>query len=58
MHIDYLCDHPELIEELAELNFKEWGSFRPDDTLAARTERMRAACGVRQRCDPQRRGSD
>ncbi|RDL18714.1 GNAT family N-acetyltransferase [Pseudomonas jessenii] len=45
MHIDYLCDHPELIEELAELNFTEWGSFRPGDTLAARTERMRAACG-------------
>ena len=45
MHIDYLCDHPELIEELAELNFKEWGEFRPGDTLEARTERMRAACG-------------
>ena len=45
MHIDYLCDHPELIEELAELNFKEWGEYKPEDTLAARTERMRAACG-------------
>ncbi|BBP71800.1 N-acetyltransferase [Pseudomonas sp. Seg1] len=45
MHIDYLCDHPELIEELAELNFKEWGEFRTGDTLEARTERMRAACG-------------
>ena len=45
MHIDYLCDHPNLIEELAELNFKEWGEFRPGDTLEARTERMRAACG-------------
>ncbi|MFJ2479157.1 GNAT family N-acetyltransferase [Pseudomonas sp. NPDC087598] len=45
MHLDYLCDHPELIEELAELNFKEWGEFRPGDTLVARTERMRAACG-------------
>lgn len=45
MRIDYLCDHPELIEELAELNFKEWGEFRPGDTLQARTERMRAACG-------------
>ncbi|WP_445178968.1 GNAT family N-acetyltransferase [Pseudomonas sp. McL0111] len=45
MHIDYLCNHPELIEELAELNFKEWGEFRPGDTLEARTERMRAACG-------------
>lgn len=45
MYIDYLCDHPHLIEELAELNFKEWGEFRPGDTLEARTERMRAACG-------------
>ncbi|MBK5374139.1 GNAT family N-acetyltransferase [Pseudomonas sp. TH43] len=45
MQIEYLCDHPELIEELAELNFKEWGEFRPGDTLEARTERMRAACG-------------
>ena len=38
MHIDYLCDHPHLIEELAELNFKEWGEFRDGDTLEARTE--------------------
>lgn len=45
MYIDYLFDHPHLIEELAELNFKEWGEFRPGDTLEARTERMRAACG-------------
>lgn len=45
MHIDYLCDRPEFIEELAELNFKEWGYFRPGDTLEARTERMRKACG-------------
>ncbi|MFJ2713941.1 GNAT family N-acetyltransferase [Pseudomonas sp. NPDC087346] len=45
MHIDYLCNHPNLIGELAELNFKEWGEFRPGDTLEARTERMRAACG-------------
>jgi len=45
MHIDYLCDHPHLIEELAELNFKEWGEFRHGDTLEARTERMRKACG-------------
>lgn len=30
MHIDLLCDHPEFIEELATLNFEEWGEFRPD----------------------------
>lgn len=45
MHIEYLCDRPEFIEELAELNFNEWGEFRPGDTLEARTERMRKACG-------------
>lgn len=45
MHIEYLCDRPEFIEELAELNFKEWGEFRPGDTLEARTERMRKASG-------------
>ncbi|WLH33779.1 GNAT family N-acetyltransferase [Pseudomonas sp. FP2196] len=45
MHIEYLCDCPEFVEELAELNFKEWGYFRPGDTLEARTERMRKACG-------------
>ena len=45
MHIEYLCDRPEFVEELAELNFKEWGEFRRGDTLEARTERMRNACG-------------
>ncbi|MBF4558172.1 GNAT family N-acetyltransferase [Pseudomonas sp. p50] len=45
MQIVYLCDHPALIPELAELNFKEWGHFKPHDTLEARTERMRQACG-------------
>ncbi|WP_339447540.1 GNAT family N-acetyltransferase [Pseudomonas sp. EA_5y_Pfl2_R50] len=45
MHIDYLCDHPELIEELATLNFKEWGEFRPGQTVEDRIEHMRAACG-------------
>ncbi|MFJ2466013.1 GNAT family N-acetyltransferase [Pseudomonas sp. NPDC087615] len=45
MHIEYLCDRPEFIEELAELNFNEWGEFRPGDTLEARTKRMRKASG-------------
>ncbi|KJH75400.1 MULTISPECIES: GNAT family N-acetyltransferase [unclassified Pseudomonas] len=45
MQIDYLCDHPALIPELAELNFNEWGQYRPGDNLQARTARMRAACG-------------
>ncbi|KIP91640.1 MULTISPECIES: GNAT family N-acetyltransferase [Pseudomonas] len=45
MHIDYLCNHPEFIEELATLNFKEWGDFAPGDSLEARIELMRSACG-------------
>ena len=45
MHIDYLCDHPELIEELATLNFKEWGEFRPGQTVEDRIEHMRESCG-------------
>ncbi len=45
MHIDYLCDHPEFIEELATLNFKEWGEFRPGQTVEDRIEHMRESCG-------------
>jgi GNAT superfamily N-acetyltransferase len=45
MHIDYLCDHPELIAELATLNFKEWGEFRPGQTVEHRIEHMRESCG-------------
>ncbi|WP_434710165.1 GNAT family N-acetyltransferase [Pseudomonas sp. R1-1] len=45
MHIEYLCDRPEFIEELAELNFNEWGEFAPGDSLQARIELMRSACG-------------
>ncbi|MBC3273417.1 GNAT family N-acetyltransferase [Pseudomonas sp. SWRI81] len=45
MHIDYLCDHPEFIEELATLNFKEWGEFRPGQTVEDRVEHMRESCG-------------
>jgi GNAT superfamily N-acetyltransferase len=45
MHIDYLCDHPPLIEELAALHFKEWGQFRPGQTVENRIEHMRASCG-------------
>ncbi|WP_460154436.1 GNAT family N-acetyltransferase [Pseudomonas sp. S3_G06] len=45
MHIDYLCNHPGFIEELATLNFKEWGDFAPGDSIEARIELMRSACG-------------
>ncbi len=42
MHIDYLADHPELIDELARLHFAEWGRYRPDDPLQERTRRLAA----------------
>ncbi|MGF6109930.1 GNAT superfamily N-acetyltransferase [Pseudomonas frederiksbergensis] len=45
MEIVYLCDHPELINELAELNFKEWGHFRADDTVEGRIEHLQANAG-------------
>lgn len=45
IHLDYLCDHTALIAELAELNFNEWGHYKPGNTLEAQTERMRASCG-------------
>ncbi|MEB0227947.1 GNAT family N-acetyltransferase [Pseudomonas sp. 10S4] len=45
IHLDYLCDHPALIAEFAELNFNEWGHYKPGNTLEAQTEHMRASCG-------------
>ncbi|MHA3739171.1 GNAT family N-acetyltransferase [Pseudomonas sp. Eth.TT006] len=44
MHIDYLCDHPHLIEELAALHFEEWGRFRPGQTVEDRIKHMRKSC--------------
>jgi GNAT superfamily N-acetyltransferase len=45
IHLDYLCDHPALIAEFAELNFNEWGHYQPGNTLEAHTERLRGSCG-------------
>lgn len=45
MRIAYLADHPSYLPELARLHFQEWGAYRPNDTLEARTERLRSSCG-------------
>lgn len=45
IQLDYLSDYPALLPEFAELNFNEWGHYKPGNTLEAQTERMRASCG-------------
>jgi GNAT superfamily N-acetyltransferase len=45
MQIDYLADHPEFIHALACWHHAEWSYLRPGDTVEARTNRLRAACG-------------
>jgi len=45
MQIDYLSNHEQLIPELAQLHFCEWGHHRPDDTVDARIGRLRSYCG-------------
>jgi GNAT superfamily N-acetyltransferase len=48
MKVSYLADHEDLITDVARLNFKEWGHFRPGDTVDARAERLKACCGKHQ----------
>lgn len=45
MQIEYLADHPELVDELARLHFAQWGYLRPDQTLEQRTRRLEEQCG-------------
>ena len=47
MRIEYLADRKEFIPELARLHFQEWGYLRPEQTLEARIESLRACCGHR-----------
>ncbi len=45
MRIDYLADHVELIPQLAELLFREWGDVNdPGDTLERRAKRLADCC--------------
>jgi len=48
MKVSYLADHEDLITDVARLNFKEWGHFRPGDTVEARAVRLKTCCGKRQ----------
>jgi GNAT superfamily N-acetyltransferase len=43
--ISYLADHEDLIPEVAQLHFNEWGHFRPGDTVEARAARLKLCCG-------------
>lgn len=45
MQLDYLANHEAFIPELAGLHFAEWSYLRPDETLDARTARLRGCCG-------------
>ncbi len=45
MLIDYLSDHLEFVDTLAQWHHKEWAYLRPGDTLEARITRLRADCG-------------
>ena len=46
MRIEPLTDQESLIRELAQLHFNEWGHYRPDETIEARTSRLRTCCGA------------
>jgi GNAT superfamily N-acetyltransferase len=45
METGYLADHEEFLPILVHWHHQEWAYLRPGDTLNARTERLRAACG-------------
>lgn len=45
MRIDYLANHPQLIDELAVLHHEQWGHFRPEESLAERRQRLESQCG-------------
>ena len=45
MRIEYLADHPDLIDGLARLHLAQWGRHRPDETLEQRTQRLEEQCG-------------
>jgi GNAT superfamily N-acetyltransferase len=45
MQIGYLADHPDFILPLARWHHQEWAYLRPDESIEARTERLRGCCG-------------
>lgn len=42
MKIEYLVDHPEFLQVLAEWQHGEWGHLRPGDSVVARMGRLRS----------------
>lgn len=45
IEIDFLADHPELVEPLAAWHQEEWGHLRPEETVAARADKLRGWAG-------------
>ena len=45
VQIDYLANHEEFLSPLVQWHHQEWAYLRPGDTIEARSERLRAACG-------------
>ena len=45
MRIEYLADHQNLLPELAQAHFVQWGQLRPGETIEARTRRLEGCCG-------------
>jgi len=43
--IEYLADRPDLLSELAQLHFSEWGHFRPGQTIDDRIEGLKRCSG-------------
>ena len=48
MRIEYLADHPDCLETLAQWHHEEWHQLNPGDTVEKRQTRMRAHLVKRQ----------
>ncbi len=48
MRIEYLADHPDRLETLAQWHHEEWRHLNPGDTVEKREVRMRAHLAKRQ----------
>jgi len=46
--IGYLAEHEEFVATLVQWHHEEWSYLRPGDTIEARTNRIRSACGRQQ----------
>lgn len=48
VQIEYLADRPEYLSTLAAWHRREWGHLRPEESVEARTAKLRAWSGHRQ----------